>query len=108
MKFCPSTTKLPKLSKKSNNRSPKRRRLANGQYEAKPKELHEVSDDHDRLMVDGMEWSCICATLQQYEELIDNWKKSKDPNEQQMRHYLVNDVMPVIQAAEDVRQPLVL
>lgn len=50
-----------------------------------------------------MEWSCVCATLQEYEELIDKWKKSKDLNEQQMRHYLLNDVMPVIQVAEDVR-----
>ena len=53
-------------------------------------------------MLDSTEWRCVCATLQQYEELIDKWKKSKDSNEQQMRHYLVKDVIPVIQAAEDV------
>ena len=102
MKFPPQITKLPNSSKKGSHRSPKRRRLANGQYEAKPKDQFEASEDRDRLMLDSTEWSCVCATLQQYEELIDKWKKSKDPNEQQMRHYLVKDVIPVIQAAEDV------
>ncbi|KAF8460154.1 hypothetical protein BDZ91DRAFT_739647, partial [Kalaharituber pfeilii] len=28
-----------------------------------------------------MEWRCFCATIEEYQKLIDQWKKSKDINE---------------------------
>ncbi|KIX94500.1 uncharacterized protein Z520_09886 [Fonsecaea multimorphosa CBS 102226] len=50
---------------------------------------------------DGFKWECLCITLGDYQELCETLKKSKDPNEKALRERLVEEVIPVIEAAEE-------
>jgi len=102
----PSTTKPLKASKKSAARPLKRRRLINGQF--KDDERETAGDDPEGVMLESMKWTCVCATIEEYQQFIEKWKKSKDQNEKALRSYLIDDVLPVLHMAEEVpmsRQP---
>lgn len=95
----PSTTKTHKATKKGTARPTKRRRVGNGQSEEElPKE-----DDPEKTMLESMEWKCVCANIEEYKQLIEKWKKSKNQDEKAMRSYLIEDVLPVLEAVEEVR-----
>ncbi|KAL2423402.1 hypothetical protein ABEF95_008175 [Exophiala dermatitidis] len=49
----------------------------------------------------GYKWECIAITLSEYQELCESLKKSKDPNEKALRDRLIEEVIPVIEAAEE-------
>jgi len=96
----PSTTKSPKPPKKSAARPSKRQRLTNGQLGDDEQEAPE--DDPERVMLKSMQWICVCATIEEYQQFIEKWKKSKDQNEKALRSYLIDDVLPVLYMAEEV------
>lgn len=49
----------------------------------------------------GYVWECVAITLSDYQDLVSSFKKTKDPNEQDLRDRLVAEVMPVIEASEE-------
>ena len=49
----------------------------------------------------GYKWECIAITLSQYEELCDSFKKTRDPNEKALRQRIIEEVMPILEAAEE-------
>ncbi|OAL32783.1 hypothetical protein AYO20_07739 [Fonsecaea nubica] len=49
----------------------------------------------------GFKWECLCITLGDYQELCESLKKSKDPNEKALRDRLIEEVVPIIEAAEE-------
>ena len=49
----------------------------------------------------GYKWECVAITLPDYQNLITSLKKTKDPNEKKLRQRLVDEVVPVIEAAEE-------
>ncbi|KAF8418026.1 hypothetical protein EV426DRAFT_539875 [Tirmania nivea] len=97
----PSTTKPQKLPK-SVARPSKRRRLTNGQIGDDEQKIPE--DDPDKVMLESMKWTCVCATIEEYQQFIEKWKKSKDQNERALRSYLIDDVLPVLHMAEEEKK----
>lgn len=49
----------------------------------------------------GYKWECVAITLSDYQELCESLKKTKDPNEKILRERLIEEVIPVIEAAEE-------
>ncbi|EXJ85033.1 hypothetical protein A1O3_05708 [Capronia epimyces CBS 606.96] len=49
----------------------------------------------------GYKWECVAITLSDYHELCESLKKTKDPNEKALRERLTEEVIPVIEAAEE-------
>ncbi|OQU98480.1 hypothetical protein CLAIMM_04265 [Cladophialophora immunda] len=49
----------------------------------------------------GFKWECLCITLGDYQGLCESLKKSKDPNEKALRERLIEEVIPIIEAAEE-------
>lgn len=96
----PLSTKPTKTLKKSTARPSKRRKITNGQAEENEEEVKD--NDPEKVMLESMEWKCVCATIEEYLQLIETWKKSKDHNEKAMRAYLIDDVLPVLQQVEEV------
>lgn len=52
----------------------------------------------------GFKWECLCINLPDYQELCESLKKSKDPNEKALRERLLEEVIPIIEAAEERRR----
>ncbi|KAF8474693.1 hypothetical protein BDZ91DRAFT_788982 [Kalaharituber pfeilii] len=98
----PSTTRPAKPKMKTTSRPSKRRRLANGH--SKDAEDEQEEEDPEKVMLESMEWRCVCATIEDYQKLIDQWKKSKDINEKNLRTYLIEDVLPALYAAEEEKR----
>lgn len=55
----------------------------------------------DANTLGGYKWECVAITLSDYQDLVDSFKKTKDPNEQALRERLTAEVMPIIEAAEE-------
>ena len=49
----------------------------------------------------GFKWECIAITLSQYEELCDSMRRTRDPNEKALRQRIIDEVMPILEAAEE-------
>lgn len=49
----------------------------------------------------GYKWECVAITLAEYQELVESFKRSKDPNEKALRERLIDEVVPIIEAGED-------
>jgi hypothetical protein len=50
----------------------------------------------------GMTWECVCVTLEDYQEYMNNIRRSRDPNEKILYKRLEEEVIPVMQhLAED-------
>ena len=49
----------------------------------------------------GYKWECVAITLPDYQNFIASLKKSKDANEKNLRQRLLDEVIPIIEAAEE-------
>lgn len=49
----------------------------------------------------GRKWECIAITLGQYQEFLDTISKSRDADEKALHRLISNDVLPVIEKAEE-------
>ncbi|OAP60885.1 hypothetical protein AYL99_05887 [Fonsecaea erecta] len=116
----PPLPQAPKAKPKSNSkkaiaarrRESKRRKLeaesaaaaASDSEENEGTEIAEEENKLDSWEIDtfgGFKWECLCITLADYQELCESLKKSKDPNEKALRERLMEEVIPVIEAAEE-------
>lgn len=51
----------------------------------------------------GRKWECIAITLKQYQEFLETIQKSKDDDEKLLHQTIIDDVIPVIEKAEEVQ-----
>lgn len=49
----------------------------------------------------GFKWECIAITLDEYQQFCDSLKKAKDPDEKALRDRILEEVLPVIEAAAE-------
>jgi hypothetical protein len=117
----PPLPPAPKAKPKANSKKAQaaRRRASKRQRieESKTPEVEEeaVDDDAEKQQepiqgtpsgpdvetLGGYKWECVAITLTEYQDLVESWKRSKDPNEQDLRDRLISDVIPIIEASED-------
>ena len=63
---------------------------------------HQPDEDNQNFNKSGgFKWECIAITLTQYHGFIDSIKKSKDPDEKILRERLMDQVIPIIEKAEE-------
>ncbi|KAL2012920.1 hypothetical protein VTN00DRAFT_445 [Thermoascus crustaceus] len=88
-------------------RAAKRRRISEPAEEDEEEERKEDVTEENAEEEDtfgGYKWECIAITLAEYEAFIDTIRKTRDPNEQILRDRLIEEVLPVIQKAEEARE----
>ena len=103
----PPAPKPKKNSKKAKAlaRAEKRRKLAGGD----PADETSIADNdgagsESKLVDDGFggfKWECIAITTDDYKRFMENIKRSKDPNEQSLYERCRDDIMPVVEKAEE-------
>ena len=49
----------------------------------------------------GYTWECIAISSQQYNEFLSAISRSRDANERELRHRIVNQVLPVVEKSEE-------
>ena len=52
----------------------------------------------------GMRWECLAITLPQYKEFMESIRRSRDPNEKTLYKRCVEEILPVVEKAEEERQ----
>lgn len=52
----------------------------------------------------GRKWECLAITLHQYQEFLESIRKSKDSDERHLHKRLTQEVLPVIEKAEEEQQ----
>ena len=110
----PKATSLKAQAAKRRDRASKRRKVeASPTPEVEQEEVSEMQPvetngtsqgtpaGSDVNTLGGYEWECVAITLPDYQHLIASLKKTKDPNEKNLRQRLIDEVIPVIEAAEE-------
>lgn len=64
-------------------------------------ELGEIEPNEADDGFGGRKWECIAITLDQYQEFLESIKKSRDPDEKALHRRITEDVLPVIEKAEE-------
>ena len=110
----PKATSLKAQAAKRRERASKRRKVeASLTPEVEEEEASEIQPAEangttqgtpagtDVNTLGGYKWECVAITLPDYQNLITSLKKTKDPNEKNLRQRLIDEVIPVIEAAEE-------
>ena len=107
----PEPKPKPKPKKTRNTRSNKRRRVSRKVVEDTPDEEEENAEvngaDKEHKEEDpygGWSWELIAVTLEDYNEFIDKYRRSKDPNEKALCQRLKGNVIPVLLEKAEERQ----
>lgn len=116
------STPIPKKKAKANTlkaiaarrRASKRRKIESETPEAEETSEQMNGEDEstndvppDPFQIDtfgGYTWECLAITLKDYEALCLSFAKSKDPNEKALRDRIEEEVIPIIQGAEERQQ----
>ncbi|KAI9786062.1 MAG: hypothetical protein M1816_008153 [Peltula sp. TS41687] len=106
----PPAPKPKKNSKKAKAlaRANKRRKLEenveNGNESDTPEgATNETPEDGDDGL-GGMKWECVAITVAQYKEFMESIRKSRDENEKALYQQCLQDILPVIEKAEEEQQ----
>ena len=107
----PRVTKAKARSKKAKAgaRASKRRKIAetdesadNVEAEAAGHSQGDVATEDDGF--GGSKWECIAITLGQYRELLETIHRSKNVDEKDLHARITEDVLPIIEKAEEAQQ----
>lgn len=107
----PSKAKPKKNSKKARaaSRASKRRRVsqaAESEHEEEPEVAEEAKEEapveDDGL--GGMKWECLAITLDEVNQVIASFAKTKDDNEKILRKRLTDDLLPLLEQQEEKRK----
>ncbi|KAG5299448.1 PHD finger domain-containing protein [Histoplasma capsulatum G186AR] len=82
-------------------RAARKRKLSGMQEEDDEEPKNDANGDVKHDSAGGYKWECIAITLAQYNAFLDTIRRSKDPNEEFLRDQLVENVIPVIEKAEE-------
>ncbi|MCJ1468697.1 hypothetical protein MMC07_007326 [Pseudocyphellaria aurata] len=105
----------PPPAPKPKANSKRRKALARASRQRKTAEMEEVAIDGepdgsiDGCAVEsnlddgfgGRKWECIAVTLAQYQEFLDKIQKSRDSDEKALHQRITEEVLPVIEKAEE-------
>lgn len=114
----PPLPAVPKAKPKSNSIKARAARRRAGKRRKVEEEIDsEAPDDEDTSQLDttqleeennteldtygGYKWECVAVKLDDFNEFLDSIKKTKDPNEKELRARIIEDVLPVIEAAAE-------
>lgn len=107
----PPKAKPKKNSKKARaaSRASKRRRVshaAESEQEEEPETAEEQKEEapgeDDGL--GGMKWECLAITLDEVNQVIASFAKTKDDNEKILRKRLADDLLPLLEQQEEKRK----
>ena len=108
----PPPVAKPKASSKKAKaaaRSSKRRRTREAEESAKDADIdtpqaeqdsEEVAEPENDDNFGGRKWECVAITLGQYQDLLESFKKSRDPDEKALYRRITEEVLPIIEQAE--------
>ncbi|KAH8808204.1 hypothetical protein F5884DRAFT_857746 [Xylogone sp. PMI_703] len=91
-------------------RASRRRRIVEStESEAEPTEDGEgagdnESDQRDNDGLGGMTWECVAVTLDELNNFIASFAKTRDPNEKALRQRLIDEVLPILEKQEEARK----
>lgn len=102
---------------KRNTRSNKRRRVSRAVPDTTPEETEQEQEvngadgveerkkepEDEYAKFGGFTWKLIAITLEEYQAFIDTIRKSRDPNEKELRKRLESQVLPVIEQRAEER-----
>ncbi|CAA9958368.1 PHD multi-domain protein [Pyrenophora teres f. maculata] len=91
----------PKPKKSKGSRSSKRQKVSTPELEGPVGEEYATAEQETQEADSGLggkKWECICVTLEDYQEYMNNIRKSRDPNEKVLLKRLQEDVIPVLQS----------
>lgn len=102
----PKKAKPKSKSKKAKgSRASKRQKISTPEPEDIEEEETQIEQRPEAVEEDGfggMKWECVCVTLEDYQEYMNNIRRSRDPNEKILYKRLEEEVIPVMQnLAED-------
>lgn len=96
-----TTSKNPKTPQKKISRPSKRPRTSAGGNSPHTVE-EKLEEGPEREMLNSMQWTCVCADIDQWVTFAAKLKKSKHSAEKELHSYIIEDVMPALEAAEEV------
>ncbi|KAJ0311831.1 hypothetical protein COL516b_000891 [Colletotrichum fioriniae] len=105
----PSTPKKKAKAAKYGSRSNKRRRLSapNGKDHA-DQSVNEPADSSGDTTEDtglgSMKWECLAVSLEDVQEIIASFHKTKDDNEKILRDQLQEHLLPILEKQEESRK----
>ncbi len=60
-----------------------------------------MGGDHQADTFGGHKWECVAVTCEQYQDFLKMIEKSRDPNEKDLHLRIVEQVLPVVEKAEE-------
>lgn len=107
----PPITKAKGKSKKAKAaaRASKRRKVVETDESAENVEEEADGDGQGDIVPEedgfgGSKWECVAITLGQYREFLETIRKSKNMDEKDLHTRITEDVLPVIEKAEEAQQ----
>jgi hypothetical protein len=107
----PPPVHTPKKSSKKGKaalRASKRRKLsepAASEEDVKDEANADVTEALEEVDgLGGAKWECIAITLEEVNTLISSFEKSRDPNEKILRNRIIEDLLPLLEKAEESRK----
>ncbi|KAH8697472.1 hypothetical protein BGW36DRAFT_168406 [Talaromyces proteolyticus] len=84
-------------------RAAKRRRTS-GPAEEDDEDVTENGHGSSEDPSGGYKWECVAVTLNEYQEFIEKFRKTRDPNEKLLRDRLTEIVLPILEKAEEAEE----
>jgi DNA-directed RNA polymerase len=99
----PAKPKAKSKKARAAARSSKRRRVST-RSEADNEEETENGQDASEDPSGGFKWECIAVSLPEYQEFIESFRKTRDPNEKSLRDRLIEGVLPILEKAQEAEE----
>ena len=86
-------------------RAEKRRKLAGGDAADETSIADNDGAESESKLADddfgGFKWECVAVTMDDYKRFMESIQRSKDPNEKTLYERCRDDIMPVVEKAEE-------
>ncbi|CAF9910533.1 MAG: hypothetical protein HETSPECPRED_010091 [Heterodermia speciosa] len=87
-------------------RASKRRKTAEAELSTNDADGEGATTEAEKVPIigdgfGGRKWECIAVTLTEYQTFLDTIRKSKDPDEKALLQRIADDILPVIEKAEE-------
>ncbi len=107
----PTPPPKPKANSKKGKaaaRASKRRKVAEMEESANVAGADNATNDAEKeLSLDAgfgdRKWECLAVTLMEYQEFLDSMRKSRDADEKALFKYISNEVLPIVERAEEAQ-----
>ncbi|KAK8252217.1 hypothetical protein IWZ00DRAFT_265409 [Phyllosticta capitalensis] len=96
----------PEPKKTRGTRASKRRRLSTTDDESAAEEEPAVDESAPQELetFGGMTWECVAVTLDEYNDFIESFRKSRDKNEKDLVRRLQSEILPVLEEAAEKKR----